>query len=88
MLANELVAYQELGVLLKAEPPVIGERTKTIMTYALCGFANFGAIGIQVGGIGGLVPERRHEIAALGFRAMLGGTISCLMTACIAGLLI
>jgi concentrative nucleoside transporter, CNT family len=88
MLVNELVAYQELGVMLKAEPAIIGERTKTIMTYALCGFANFGAIGIQVGGIGGLVPERRNEIASLGLRAMLGGTISCLMTACIAGLLI
>ena len=88
MLANELVAYQELGAMLSAEPPLVGQRTKTIMTYALCGFANFGAIGIQVGGIGGLVPERRNEIAALGLRAMIGGTISCLMTACVAGLLI
>ncbi len=88
MLANELVAYQELGTMLKAEPPILSERTKTIMTYALCGFANFGAIGIQVGGIGGLVPERKNEIAALGLRAMIGGTISCLMTACIAGVLL
>ena len=88
MLANELVAYQELGTMLKAEPAVISERTKTIMTYALCGFANLGAIGIQVGGIGGLVPERRNEIAQLGFRAMLGGTIATLMTACIAGLML
>ena len=88
MLANELVAYQELGTMLTADPPLIGSRTKTIMTYALCGFANFGAIGIQVGGIGGLVPARRNEIAALGFRAMIGGTISCLMTACVAGLLV
>jgi len=88
MLVNELVAYQELGSLLKQEPAVISERTRTLMTYALCGFANLGAIGIQVGGIGGLVPERRHEIAELGMRAMLGGTISCLMTACVAGLLL
>ncbi len=50
MLANELVAYQELGTMLKAEPAIISERTKTVMTYALCGFANLGAIGIQVGG--------------------------------------
>ncbi len=88
MLANELVAYQELGEMLKQEPVVISERTKTIMTYALCGFANFGAIGIQVGGIGGLVPERKNEIASLGLRAMIGGTISCLMTACVAGILL
>ncbi len=88
MLANELVAYQELGTMLKAEPAILSERTKTIMTYALCGFANLGAIGIQVGGIGGLVPERRNEIAQLGLRAMLGGTIATLMTACIAGLML
>lgn len=88
MLVNEMVAYQELGILLEKEPAVISERTKTIMTYALCGFANLGAIGIQVGGIGGLVPERRNEIAQLGFRAMLGGTIATLMTACVAGMLL
>lgn len=88
MLINELVAYQELGTMLSAEPPLLSERSKTIMTYALCGFANFGAIGIQVGGIGGLVPERRSEIATLGLRAMLGGTISCLMTACVAGVMV
>lgn len=88
MMVNELVAYQELGIMMKAEPALLSERSKTIMTYALCGFANFGAIGIQVGGIGGLVPERRNEIASLGLRAMVGGTISCLMTACVAGLLL
>jgi CNT family concentrative nucleoside transporter len=59
-----------------------------IMTYALSGFANFGAIGIQIGGIGGLAPERRSDLARLGLRAMLGGAIACCMTACIAGMLI
>jgi CNT family concentrative nucleoside transporter len=58
------------------------------MTYALCGFSNFGAIGIQVGGIGGLAPDRKNEIAQLGLRAMIGGTLACLMTGAIAGLLL
>ncbi len=56
------------------------------MTYALCGFSNLSAIGIQVGGIGGLAPSRKDEIARLGLRAMIGGTLACLMTACIAGM--
>jgi CNT family concentrative nucleoside transporter len=58
------------------------------MTYALCGFSNFASIGIQVGGIGGLAPERRAELAQLGFRAMLGGTLACCMTACVAAIVI
>jgi CNT family concentrative nucleoside transporter len=54
----------------------------------LCGFANFGSIGIQIGGIGGIAPDRRGDLARLGFRAMLGGTLAAFMTACIAGILI
>lgn len=59
-----------------------------LMTYALCVFSNFSSIGIQIGGIGSLAPGRRNDIAQLGFRAMIGGTISCLMTACVAGILL
>ena len=59
-----------------------------ILTYALCGFANFSSIGIQLGGIGGIAPERRSDLARLGLRAMLGGTLAAFMTACIAGVLI
>lgn len=84
MFANEFVAFQRMGEMLATENP-LSDRTRHIMTYALCGFSNFAAIGIQVGGIGGLVPERRDEIARLGLRAMIGGTIACLMTACVAG---
>lgn len=85
MVANEIVAYEQLGQLLAGEPG-LSERTRHIMTYALCGFSNLSAIGIQVGGIGGLAPSRKDDVARLGFRAMLGGTIACLMTACIAGI--
>lgn len=85
MVANEIVAYEQMGQMLVRESNPLSERTRTIMTYALCGFSNLSAIGIQVGGIGGLAPGRKDEIARLGLRAMLGGTLACLMTACIAG---
>ena len=75
------------AALLRREQP-LSERTKTLMTYALCGFSNFSAIGIQIGGIGSLAPGRRNDIAQLGLRAMIGGTIACLMTACIAGIIV
>ena len=87
MFANEFVAYQKLGEMIHQDQP-ISDRTKHLMTYALCGFSNFSSIGIQIGGIGSLAPERRNDIAKLGLRAMIGGTISCLMTACIAGMLL
>ncbi len=87
MVANEFLAYEQLGEMIHREQP-ISDRTKHLMTYALCGFSNFGAIGIQIGGIGSLAPGRRNDIAQLGFRAMIGGTIACLMTACVAGILL
>jgi CNT family concentrative nucleoside transporter len=89
MFANEFVAYDQLGKWLNPDSDVqLQPRSVLIMTYALSGFANFGAIGIQIGGIGGLAPERRSDLARLGLRAMLGGAIACCMTACIAGMLI
>ncbi|NOZ38760.1 MAG: NupC/NupG family nucleoside CNT transporter [Planctomycetes bacterium] len=94
MATNEFIAYDALAKLapLNAEgvasTEVISERTRQIMTYALCGFANFSSIGIQLGGIGGIAPERRSDLAQLGLRAMLGGTLAAFMTACIASLLI
>ncbi len=84
MVVNEFVAYVGLAEM-RSE---LSERTFTILTYALCGFANFSSIGIQLGGIGGIAPERRSDLARLGFRAMLGGTLAAFMTACIAGVLI
>jgi concentrative nucleoside transporter, CNT family len=89
MVANEFLAYERLGRWNAEGSGVhLAERTRTILTYALSGFSNFGAIAIQIGGIGGLVPERRPDLAQLGFRAMLGGTLACCMTACIAGMLL
>jgi CNT family concentrative nucleoside transporter len=81
---NEFVAYMDLCKMKESISP----RSFTIATYALCGFANFASIGIQIGGIGSLVPERRRDFAKLGVRAMIGGTLAAYMTACIAGLLL
>lgn len=79
---NEMVAYGQLGTML------LSERTIAILTYALCGFANFSSIGIQLGGIGPLVPEKRALLSELGLLAVLGGTLSNLLSAMIAGLLL
>ncbi|MBI2824964.1 MAG: NupC/NupG family nucleoside CNT transporter [Planctomycetia bacterium] len=89
MVANEFVAYKQLSEWLQPDSLVkLSPRSQVIATYALCGFANFASIGIQIGGIGPLVPEREPELARLGFRAMLGGTLASCMTACIAGTLL
>jgi CNT family concentrative nucleoside transporter len=89
MFANEFVAYNELHKWLKDDSDVqLTKRTVVIMTYALCGFSNFASIGIQIGGLGAMAPDRQGDLARLGLRAMLGGTLACLMTACVAGVLI
>jgi CNT family concentrative nucleoside transporter len=88
MAANEYIAFDKLGKWMANPDKQLSERTYIILTYALAGFANFASIGIQIGGIGGLVPERRKDLAMLGFKAMIGGTLACFMTACIAGVLI
>jgi len=86
MVLNELVAYTYLGGYAKAG--VLAARSVTIATFALCGFANLSSIGIQIGGIGALAPGRRNELAKLGFRAMLAGTMANLMSASIVGILL
>ena len=83
--ANEFLAYEQLGEWKRGANP-LSVRSEVIMTYALAGFSNFGAIGIQIGGIGGLAPSRRSDLAKLGIRAMLGGALACCMTACVAGI--
>lgn len=89
MATNEFMAYARLAEWGAEESTVqISQRTRDIMTYALCGFANFSSIGIQLGGIGGIAPDRQGDLARLGLRAMLGGTLAAFMTACIAGLLL
>jgi len=84
MALNEFVAYSKLGPLKDAIDP----KSFTIATFALCGFANFSSIGIQIGGIGALAPNRRHDLARLGLRAMFAGTLANFMTATIAGFLL
>lgn len=84
MVLNEIVAYSLLG----AQKAVLDARSFTIATFALCGFANFSSIGIQIGGIGALAPNRRNDLARLGLRAMLAGTMANLMSASIVGILI
>jgi CNT family concentrative nucleoside transporter len=84
MVLNEFVAFAQLGTVKGSLDP----RTFTIATFALCGFANFSSIGIQIGGIGALAPNQRGELARLGLRAMLAGTMANLMSASIAGILL
>ena len=83
---NEFVAYAQFAGDLGAGQ-VIDPRSAVILTYALLGFANFSSIGIQIGGIGGLAPERRSEIAGLGLRAMIAGNLAAFISACLAGML-
>ncbi len=83
MVINEVVAFQHLGAIKDTLDP----RTFTIATFALCGFANFSSIGIQIGGIGALAPEQRGQLAKFGIRAMLAGTMANLMSASIVGIL-
>ncbi len=86
---NEFVAYQQLGTMLSPSSGIhLEPRSVVIATYALCGFANFGSIAIQLGGIGGMAPSRRHDLARLGLRALIGGTLAAFMTATIAGILV
>jgi CNT family concentrative nucleoside transporter len=84
MVLNELVAFSQLG----DQKALLDARTVTIATFALCGFANLSSIGIQIGGIGALAPNKRGELARLGFRAMIAGTMANLMSASIAGMLL
>jgi CNT family concentrative nucleoside transporter len=83
---NEFVAYLQLSSLLSSDAG-LSPRSIIIATYALCGFANFSSIAIQIGGIGGIAPSRRSDLARLGLRAMIAGTLAAFMTATVAGLL-
>jgi CNT family concentrative nucleoside transporter len=83
---NEFVGYAELQRMVEAGE--VSPRTQIIATYALCGFANFSSIAIQIGGIGGIAPERRQDLARLGLRAMIAGSLACFQTATIAGILL
>jgi CNT family concentrative nucleoside transporter len=80
---TEFIAYVEMA---KLPSEVLAPRSKLLMTYALCGFANFASLGILIGGMGAMVPERRAEIVGLGMKSILAGTIATCMTAAVAGM--
>jgi concentrative nucleoside transporter, CNT family len=82
---NEFVAYIDLS---KMPADVLSPRSKLLMTYALCGFANFGSLGIMIGGMGAMVPQRRAEVIELGMKSVVAGTIATCMTAAIVGLFV
>jgi len=81
---NEFLAYLQLGTV---PPGALSDRSRLILTYALCGFANFGSLGIMIGGIGAMVPARRAEVASLGAKTLASGTLATLMTAAVVGLM-
>lgn len=83
---NEFVGYAEMSRMLEAGQ--LSARSEVIATYALCGFSNFSSIAIQIGGIGGIAPERKHDLARIGLKAMIAGSLACFQTATIAGLLV
>ncbi|MBV9748172.1 MAG: nucleoside:proton symporter, partial [Acetobacteraceae bacterium] len=81
---NEFVAYLDLA---RTPPDALSPRARLMVTYSLCGFANFGSLGILVGGLGAMVPERRDEVVALGLRSLLSGTLATCSSGALAGLL-
>jgi CNT family concentrative nucleoside transporter len=85
---NEFVAYADMGAM-RLNPDIsLSPKSVLIATYALCGFSNFASIGIQIGGIGALAPSQRKTLSELGIKSLIGGTIACFMTACLAGMLV
>jgi CNT family concentrative nucleoside transporter len=89
VVASEFVAYERLATWLQPDSAVaISERSAALATYALCGFSTFASIGVQLGGIGPLAPERSGDLARLGLRAMIGGNLASFMTACVAGIML
>jgi CNT family concentrative nucleoside transporter len=85
---NEFVAYSHMAEMLTKDPHWLSERGRVITAYALCGFANFGSIGIQIGGYSGLAPERRADVSRLAFKAMIGGLLATCLVACVAGVML
>jgi CNT family concentrative nucleoside transporter len=81
---NEFVAYLGLSAL---PPEALSPRSRLIVTYAMCGFANFGSLGIMIGGLGVMIPERREEVVALGMRSILSGTLATCMSGAVVGIL-
>jgi CNT family concentrative nucleoside transporter len=87
-LFNEFIAYSHMAEMLNQDPTWLSERGRLLASYALCGFANFGSVGIQIGGYSSLAPERRGDLSRVALRAMLGGLLATCLVACVAGVLL
>jgi CNT family concentrative nucleoside transporter len=85
---NEFIAYLQMSQQYAGDPGFLTPRAGLLATYALCGFANFASVGIQIGGISVLAPSWRHDLSRIGLLAMVGGAIATLMGACVVGVLI
>ena len=85
---NEFVAYLDLSTRMRGPTPGLGSRAFLIAIYAMCGFANFGSVAIMIGGIGGIAPDRRGDLARLGMRSIVAGTLATMLTGCVVGLFI
>uniref|UniRef100_A0A914XAR9 Concentrative nucleoside transporter C-terminal domain-containing protein n=1 Tax=Plectus sambesii TaxID=2011161 RepID=A0A914XAR9_9BILA len=83
---NEFIAFQKMGIMAKEN--LLEPRAQMIATYALCGFSNFSSIGIQLGILGGMAPGKKSILSKIALRALVAGSISCFMTACIAAILV
>ena len=88
LVLTELIAYMNLSAMEVGGVNGISEKTAILASYALCGFANFASIGIQIGGIGALEPKQRKNLSKFGFKALIGGTLASLLSATIAGMII
>jgi CNT family concentrative nucleoside transporter len=88
IVTNEFVGYVNLSNYVKANPGTLDQRSITLASYALCGFANFSSIAIQIGGIGALAPDRREDLARLGLKSMVAGVLACYLFAAVVGVLI
>lgn len=84
---NEFLAYQQLANWNAEQTVQLSERSQRLIIYAMCGFANLGSIGVQIGGLGAIIPSREKDLADIGFRAMLGGTLASFMGACVVGII-
>lgn len=84
---NEFIAYDQMRTALNADPTYLSPRSSLLATYALCGFANFASVGIQIGGISVMAPQRRHDLSRIGLLAMFGGAIATCMGACVIGII-
>src|SRR5204862_6708357 len=88
IVTNEFVGYLSLSNYVKTNPNALDPRSVTLASYALCGFANFSSIPIQIGGIGALAPARRHDLARLGMKSMIAGLLACYLFAAVVGVIL